>query len=871
MKAFFASFSSAKSGIQTRLMLSAVLFMVLYASILTLSPAVRLHSTDVAYRWQQWIGVLVWLAGFAFVQRQLVKYAPEHDPYLLPVVAILSGWGLLTIWRLDPTFGLRQTIWLAICLALVGVLLRFSNLLPFLRRYKYIWLVSGLALTALTFIIGVYPGGDGPRLWLGFLGVYLQPSEPLKLLLIAYLSAYMADRLPFKFRLLELLMPTLAMVGAALALLFAQHDLGTASLFIGLYAMIVYISSGKRRLLVISAAFILLAGFAGYQLFDVIRLRVDAWINPWIEASNRGFQIVQSLIAVASGGVFGQGVGLGSPGVVPVAQSDFIFAAITEETGLLGSLGIVLLLGLVASRGLVTALKASNPYQRYLASGLTFYLVGQSILIIGGNLRLFPLTGVTLPFVSYGGSSLVTSFLSLLLLLVISDHNDEETIFYKEVRSVLTGSWILIAGLAAIAILAGWWGVARSSDLQARVDNPRWAIEQRFVPRGQILDINNQPLAQTSGSPGSYVRQYPDPALGPVIGYSDPTYGQAGMEASLNPYLSGAQGYPEATIFFNNLLYAQDPPGVDVRLTLDLSVQKKIDSLLADHSGAAVILNAHTGEILAMASHPYFDPNQLNENWNSYVQDSHGLFLDRVTQGQYPVGSALEPFLLAANLQQGSLSSQPLNSTVTFNNKTWDCALPAATPYTWQALIVNGCPGAAVDLGQRLRSGQAVQLYDTLGFKTAPAISLPEAVASSTTITDPVLAALGQVKINVSPLQMALAAAMLSDAGTRPSPRITSAMNIPGQGWSLLPLEAPSNASLNQASAAANFLKTDALPAWLVTATAQSANGKISWFLGGTVPDWKGTPLAMVIVLEEDNPTLVHQMGMEMLKFLLQP
>ncbi len=871
MRAFFTSFSSAKSGIQTRLMLSAVLFMVLYASILTLSPAVRLHSTDVNYRWEQWIGVLVWLAGFTFVQRQLVKYAPEHDPYLLPAVAMLCGWGLLTIWRLDTTFGLRQTIWLAICLASAGVLLRFANLLPFLRRYKYIWLFSGLALTALTFVIGVYPGGDGPRLWLGFLGVYLQPSEPLKLLLSAYLAAYLADRLPFKFRLLELLMPTLVMVGAALALLFAQHDLGTASLFIGLYALIVYIASGKRRVLAISAAVILLAGFAGYQLFDVIRLRVDAWINPWVEASGRGFQIVQSLIAVASGGVFGQGVGLGSPGVVPVAQSDFIFPAIAEETGLAGSLGIVLLLGLVASRGLVTALKAANPYQRYLASGLTFYLVGQSVLIIGGNLRLFPLTGVTLPFVSYGGSSLVTSFISLLLLLVISNHGEEATIYYKEVRSVLAGSRILIAALAAIAILAGWWGVARSDDLQARADNPRWAIEQRYVPRGTILDINNQSLAVTSGSPGDYSRLYPDPARSPGIGYSDPTYGQAGLEASLNPYLSGTQGYPPSTIFFNNLLYAQDPPGVDVRLTLDLSIQKKIDALLGSHSGAGIVLNAHSGEILAMASHPYFDPNQLDANWNNYVQDSRGLFLDRVTQGQYPVGSALAPFLLVANLQQGNLNSEPVNSTATYNNKPWDCALPTKTPFTWQSLIMNGCPGAAVDLGQRLNTGQVVQLYDTLGFKTAPGLSLPEAAASSTTITDPVLAALGQVKINVSPLQMVLAAAMLSNGGTRPSPRIDSALNIPGQGWSPLPLGAPSSSVLNQASGAADLLKIEELPAWLATASAQTPNGKISWFLGGTAPDWKGTPLAVVIVLEEDNPTLAHQIGMDMLRYLLQP
>jgi cell division protein FtsW (lipid II flippase) len=850
-----------KRTIQNRLMVVAAVFVFVYAASLTLSTSVRLHSWDVPYRWMHWIGVLVWITGFLFVQRQLTKYLPEHDPYLLPVCALLTGWGMLTIWRLDESFGIRQTIWLGLGLGMAGFLLRYHTLIVFLRRYKYLWLVAGLALTILTFFFGTYPGGVGPKEWLGCCGVYIQPSEPLKLLLIAYLAAYLADRLPLNFSLIGLLAPTLVVTGAALAILVAQHDLGTAILFIGLYAVIIYIASGKQRLLYISFGILLAAVFAGYRLFDVIKLRVDAWINPWIDASGRAYQIVQSLISVATGGVFGRGIGLGSPGVVPVSHSDFIFSAITEEMGLIGGVGIILLLALITCRGLIIAIRARNQYQRYLASGLTIYLVSQSILIIAGNLRLLPLTGVTLPFVSYGGSSLLTSLLAWLLLLIISNRSEEDIMYYKNAKPILVGGGLLIAGLAAVAIAAGVWGFVESESLQARNDNPRWAIEQRFVPRGSILDHNSQPLAVTSGQPGGYSRTVLDPSLGPIIGYTHPLYGQAGLEASFDSYLRGEQGYPSSTIFLTNLLYAQNPPGLDLRLSLDLAIQQKIDNLLEGHTGAAVLLNAQSGEILAMASHPNFDPNQLDANWNQWVKDNRALFLNRATQGQYPVGSAMAPFLLAVNLNQGPLTAQPVDRSVVYQSKSWDCSLTTADLTTWANAIQDGCPGAALELGERLNADKIFLLYDTLGFSSQPQIPLPVANILNQKLTDATQAALGQTSFTVSPLQMALAAAMLSDNGIRPAPRIATAVRIPQQGWIVLPSSPPSTSVLSQGALAADYLQSQKMPAWQTTSSALTANGRITWYLAGTIPAWKGAPLALALVLEEDNPVLAQKIG----------
>ncbi|MEJ5202093.1 MAG: FtsW/RodA/SpoVE family cell cycle protein, partial [Anaerolineales bacterium] len=436
--------------------------MFLNAIVLTLSPSVRLHSWDVDYRWAHWLGFTVWLVGFSLIHRLFSRKIPERDPYILPVCAMLSGWGLLTIWRLDNNFGWRQTLWLGICLLAIWAGLRIPNLLILLRRYKYLWLTSGLLLTALTFFFGTYPEGIGPRLWLGCCGIYLQPSEPLKLLLIIYLAAYLADRLPISFNLAQLLIPTLVLVGIALLILLAQRDLGTASLFLVLYFIIIYLASGSWRVLLLGLGTIMIAGIAGYLMFDVIRLRIEAWLNPWLDPSGRSYQIVQSILAMAAGRVFGRGLGLGNPALVPISHSDFIFAAIAEESGLAGSLGILLLLGILTIRGILIALKAPNNYQRYLAAGLSAYLATQGILIIGGTNRLFPLTGVTLPFVSYGGSSLLTAFLSILILSRISSHSELQPAPLPQSRPYLFLGAVTLTSLAVLGLINGWWSIVRA-------------------------------------------------------------------------------------------------------------------------------------------------------------------------------------------------------------------------------------------------------------------------------------------------------------------------------------------------------------------------------------------------------------------------
>jgi len=702
-----------KNFVQTRLMILALIFVFLNSVVLTFAPAVRLHTWIADYNWEHWIGFITWLVGYTLLFLQLNKYLPDRDPFLLPIIALLNGWGLLMIFRLSTAFGIRQTIWMAVAIIGMLVALRFKNLLPTLRRYKYVWLVTGLVLTLLTFVIGTYPGGDGPDLWLNLGSVYIQPSELLKLLLIIYLAAYLADTFQARLRLVQLLMPTLLLIAVAVLVLVAQRDLGTATLFIMLYTIVIYLASGKRRILLISFIVVIVALVAGYLVFDVIQLRIEAWLNPWLDPRDRSYQIIQSLIAVANGGILGRGMGLGSPGVVPVAHSDFIFTAILEEFGVAGGIALVTVLALFTIRGLTIALHAPNQYQRFLAAGLTSLIATQSILIMGGTIRLFPLTGVTLPFMSYGGTSLVVSMASALLLLIISNQAEDHSAAIERTRPYSLVGGIFLFGFTAVALLGSYWGFVRSESLLKRGDNPRRAISDMYVYRGIIMDRNNTALTANSGAAGSYIRQLIYPPLSSVIGYSDPNYGQTGIEYKLDGYLRGITNNSDLTVGMTRLLYGQDPAGFDLRLSLDLPLQQVSDGLLSPYIGSIVLMNGGTGEILVMATSPTFDSNLLEEKWETWMVDETAPLLNRATQALYPPGSITAGIVLARFLSEYTPSTTlpPYNWNTVVGSPDY-CAIQPSADADWGELLSSGCIRALSTISMSSLVSDTLELYE---------------------------------------------------------------------------------------------------------------------------------------------------------------
>jgi cell division protein FtsW (lipid II flippase) len=802
-------------SIQGNLLRVAGGFLLIQTIILSLSPVVRERTWDVGILWQHWLALIIWVGLIIRTHHDLKKHVPDADPYLLPAVALLSGWGLLTIWRLDQGFGARQTLWLIISMAVFITGLRVTSL-KFLQRYKYILLIGGLNLTALTLLFGTNPSGFGPRLWLGCCDIYFQPSEPLKLLLIIFLSAYLSEKLPYGHKTIYLLIPALILGGIVILLLIIQRDLGTASIFLALYTTITYIATGHKRILFVSLLSLVLVAIAGYYLVEVINTRIGSWINPWLDPGGSSYQIIQALISVANGGIEGRGLGLGFPDLVPVAISDFIYSAIAEETGLIGTLGLLAIYGIIVTRGFRIALRAPDLFRRYLAAGISTYFGIQTILIVGGNLRLLPLTGVTLPFISYGGSSLLTSFIALLLLIVISNHMDEEPAPLEQPAPYITLHTILSIGLLTSALASGWWSVVRGSDLLLRPDNLRRIIEERYVPRGAILGRFSSIISTTIGETGDFSRQYNYPDLAPITGYSDLIYGQAGLEASLDGYLRGLNGTPSAIIWRDHLLYGMSPPGLDIRLSIDVSLQTQADQAMEEQSGAVVVLNAQSGEILVMASHPTYDPNRLDEIAADLISNPTTPLINRAATGLYPIGSAMEPFT-------GILANDTNSETTHLEN-----------------------------------------IFSIFGFNRLPNLRMETASAFINQ---------EQSQIYSSPFQVALAAAAFSNGGTIPTPQIAIALNTPNNGWIILPaldnsFEAIKPSAVNDAI---NPYISSGENLWSHTWLAQNDESNVTWFIAGTPPNWQSAPLIVVVLLEKNDTRLAQNIGKEILIDAMNP
>lgn len=379
------------------------------------------------------VSLATWLLCVSLGHISLNRLLPQRDPLLYPLVMLLSGWGLIVIERLtsdiSPVFADRQAVWLVVATLALLATAATPALLQILDRYRYLWLLAGLVLLGSTILLGTNPSGQpgAPRLWLNIAGFHFQPSEILKVLLVAFLASYLAEAHTVhnpaagRHALLRLYGPVALMWSLSVLLLIWQRELGTALIFFLVFLALLQLATNDSRVSLVGAALILAAGTLAYLTIDLVRLRVDVWVNPWPSAQDEAFQIVQSLEAFTVGAVFGKGVGLGLPTTIPVAHSDFVFAAVAEEWGLLGAFAVLGALAVFFSRGMRTAAALhQRPYAALMAAGLSLLIALQSIVILSGIVRLFPLTGVTLPYMSYGGSSLFVSFVVLGMLLRLS-------------------------------------------------------------------------------------------------------------------------------------------------------------------------------------------------------------------------------------------------------------------------------------------------------------------------------------------------------------------------------------------------------------------------------------------------------------------
>jgi len=393
------------------------------------------RSSEISAGSLSYAGFFLLLYAIAHVIARIT--VPHADPYLLPMAALLTAIGLTEIYRLGPTDAFRQGLWIVIAVAVFAFTLYvLRHDYRVLESYKYLFGLGAVFLLVLPALPGIGTTVNGARLWIHAGPIQFQPGELAKLALIVFLAGYLREKREVIAQLrLKDLGPLLVIWGAAMLVLVETNDIGMGVLYFGVALAMVYVATG--RWLYIAIGFVMfVVGSAGvYEISAHVRARIEVWLNAYKYSNTYGYQIVQSRYSIGHGGFGGTGLGKGiftAPGsthtLIPYLNTDFIYSALAQELGLVGASALLLVYMVFAARGFRIALITDDGFSKLLAAGLTFTFALQAFIIVGGIVGLIPLTGITLPFVSYGGSSVVANFVLLAGLMLVSNRANADRV-----------------------------------------------------------------------------------------------------------------------------------------------------------------------------------------------------------------------------------------------------------------------------------------------------------------------------------------------------------------------------------------------------------------------------------------------------------
>ncbi len=808
------------------------------------------------------VGIFI---AFLIAHLAIRKIAPGADPALLPLSFALSGIGIAFVTRLAPELAMRQVMWLFFGVVCMLLVLIFLKNLDRIANYKYTLMIVGflLLLSPLLPVVGqeIY----GSRIWLNIAGISFQPGEIAKILIVLFLAGYLAQNRemlsifthrigPFKIPDLATLVPLLVMWVISLLIVIFEKDLGSALVVFFVFITMLYVATGKKTYLIIGFVLIAIGGVAAFLLFDHVQIRVDTWLDPFKDATGDGYQLVQTIFSIADGGLFGVGIGNGMSDQIPIVESDFIFAAIAEETGLLGAAGLLLLYLCFAIRGLVTAARAKSDVSSFIAVGLTASIILQAFIIVGGVTRLIPLTGLTLPFVSQGGSSLLASFIAIGFLLRCGDQStglgtemisgtgtlsSESVLGRVSLGKRLTKTMIAFSVLFALLVAnLTLIMVVQANDYKNMPSNNHTLAREARTERGTISTYDNVVLAQSVlQDDGTYKRVYPSGTLAAhVVGYASEAYGTAGIEASYNDTLKGQRNYASWVDVVNAATDA-GTPGNDVKLTINSTIQQAAEQALDGFNGACVVIDPETGAVLALASSPSYNASDI-ESILSSGSDSSALY-NRATQALYSPGSTFKMVSLTTALEnnvatESSVFSSPGEMTIgngkvnNFGNYSYgEITLARATE-----LSSNTVYG---QLGTQIGSDRLVEGSEKFGFNQDVSFDIPlvkslmpdpnemtEWETAWATAGEPVGQHASPAGPQATVLQMALVGCVIANDGVMEQPYLVD--------------------SIYNADGECSFT---ARPSSLMTATSSSIAKRVRTVLEGVVNSGTGTAAAV--------------------------
>lgn len=722
------------------------------------------------------------LAVFAYLVLMRAIY-PKSDRLILSHMAMLLSISFVILTRLSLTRSVRQFIIVAVSLMIGLVIPALVKNFKLIKSCELIFAAVGIAVLGAVLVSGSLINGS--KLSFSIFGLSFQPSEFVKIIYVVFIACMLARAKHFYHILLSA-----ALAAIHVLILAASKDLGSALIYFMAYVILLFVATRKLRYLVMGLIGASAASVASYFMFSHVRVRVEAWLDPWNDINATGYQIAQSLFGIGTGGWFGMGIDSGNPSLIPYVEQDFIFSAICEEYGVIFGICLIAICVNLFLEIVRAAHSCMEPFVKYASYGLGIIYISQLFLTIGGNCKFIPLTGVTLPLISYGGSSVLASVIMFSVVqgfyvnndvLVEYDGDDEEDdedafVPYIPKRYMNSAAGVFAALFACICVYLVHFVCYDSAEVISNSYNAkRQEILASNTIRGDIISLDNETLA-TMLSDGE--RYYPyGEVFAHAVGYA--SNGRMGVEQNANIWLVSSN--VSLTGKLQDDLADEKHMGNTVVTTLDAKLQKLAYDALGMYDGAVIITEPSTGKILAMVSKPDFDPNTIGDIWDELISDEDSsVLVNRATQGLYPPGSTFKILTALEYIREnpGSYGNYSFDCTGRFTSGENVISCFHGTKHgtvDFTLSFAKSCNSSFANIALTLDRNGFKNTLEQLYFNTELPVDFTANKSSvSDNITDSdsdmIQTAIGQGETQVTPLHMAMVTAMIANGGEMMQP-----------------------------------------------------------------------------------------------------
>lgn len=713
------------------------------------------------------------IAIFSFLVLMRAIY-PSSNRLILNHVGMLLSISFVILTRLSFNRSVRQFAIVAVSMIIALIIPCLMKRMKLISKGKWIYALAGMITLGVVLLSGKITNGS--KLSFSLFGISFQPSEFVKILYVLFLAGFLAESESFGQIVLSAVL-----AGIHVLILVASKDLGSALIYFVVYIALVYIATRKLRYLFAGIASAGAASCVAYKLFSHVRVRVAAWLDPWNDINDTGYQIAQSLFAIGTGSWFGLGIDAGTPQSIPYVEQDFIFSAICEEYGVIYGICLVAVCVSLFLEIVHIAHSCEESFLKYAAYGLGIVYIFQIFLTIGGNSKFVPLTGVTLPLISYGGSSVLATMIMFAITQGLYIYKNAILTEYelpmppKLQMNIIAG--VFTASFLTISIYLVHFVYFDSTQV---INNPYNTKRQDLLAsktiRGDILASDGTILASTDEK--TEERNYPyGKVFAHAIGYA--SNGKMGVEQNANIYLVSSN------VSLNNKLQDdladEKHMGNTVYTTFDPVLQQAAYDALGLYEGAVIVTEPSTGRILALVSKPDFDPNEIEEIWNDIVSDKDSsVLVNRATQGLYPPGSTFKILTALEYIRENPTTFQnyhfSCNGKFTIGENTIRCYHQTRHGNVdFTTSFAKSCNASFANIGLSLDKTSFSNTLSSLYFNTSLPVDFSSKTSNVSLNADSsdsnvIQTVIGQGTTQITPIHLAMITGMIANHGEMMQP-----------------------------------------------------------------------------------------------------